>query len=146
MASSDCDWAYGYVLKAYWGHYTDKLSTGFRTVSQPAVRKKLNWQLAQLMNAAKAHETNGLAAGSSEYQLLYLEADRLLGKYAAQFGVSRALLDSQVPALSVLKTLSAATPPDKSKLLLFGLAVASPVLLGLAYGTFLLVCRWLGHF
>lgn len=71
-------------------------------------KRSFESQLEGILRAAAGHESNSLAVGAWEYQVLAREADSLCAEFADQWGLDLDSLRARIPGLSRLDAL--ATP------------------------------------
>ena len=82
------------------------LNHKWRTIRFALAKRSFESQLAGILKAAAGHESNSLAVGAWEYQVLADEADSLCAEFAAEWGLDLDSLRARVPGLSRLETLS----------------------------------------
>lgn len=106
-----------------------------RSVRQHWERRRLEVKLANLIEAARGHEAQGLAPGSQVYVLLRDRAEVLVNACCDRWRVSPDQLKAEIPALGRLRRLASPREPRtwaiKSALALL-VVMLSAYLLGIA--------------
>jgi hypothetical protein len=82
------------------------LNHHWRTIRFAFAKRSFESQLEGILRAAAGHESNSLAVGACEYQVLADEADLLCAEFADQWGLNLDSLRARIPGLSRLEALS----------------------------------------
>jgi hypothetical protein len=81
-----------------------------------------------ILSAVAGHESNSLAPGNYQYQILSARADSLCGEFADRWDLDLDLLRARIPGLAKLAILSI-PPPTKNHARLAWLVIATPLAL-----------------
>jgi hypothetical protein len=82
------------------------LNRSWRTIRFTLARRSFESQLEGILKASAAHQSNSLAVGAYEYQVLADEADSLCERFADQWSLDLDSLRAKIPGLSKLEHLS----------------------------------------
>ncbi len=112
------------------------ITSGARAYYQDARKnlalRSLESELAKIIKASNAHRKNGVAPGAEVYGILLGKAEAALDKFCTTHKVLKSEIESQMPALTELRTLGTKTKPKNPLVMFFGSAVGLYVAILLA--------------
>ncbi len=115
------------------------LNRNWRSIRFVFYKRAFESKLERILRAAAGHEGNSLPVGDSQYELLSVEANKVVAEFADRWRLDVDLLKARIPGLAKLEGL-AVPPPTKNYARLACLAmVAIPLaffLLGAVAGLF----------
>jgi hypothetical protein len=103
------------------------LNLSWRTIRFTLARRSFESKLEGILKASAAHESNALAVGAHEYQVLADEADSFCEKFADEWGLDVDGLRAKIPGLSKLEHLSTPKQVMNYGRLAWFIAVGVPV-------------------
>jgi hypothetical protein len=145
-----------YVEPTYWG---DKLSgklklsvrgigTSLKGWRQNNAKESLEAELAKIIETANGHKAKGKAAGNPVFAELEKKAFERIDKYCTKYGVTRAEVEAQAPALAELHALTISARPMSPGLKILGTLIGGGLFLtiiGMASGVISASHSWMVH-
>jgi hypothetical protein len=86
------------------------LNNQWRTIRFLFAKRSFESHLEAILRSAAGHESNSLAVGAHEYQILRDEADSICTEFADQWGLDINSVRARIPGLSKLEGLATPRP------------------------------------